>query len=1118
MKRSLRLLACLSFLCLLPLAALAATEGGIPRFPDVGAEHIAFSAGGDIWVVAREGGVARRLTSHEGDELHPLISPDGRRVAFSGDYDGDRDIFVMPIEGGTPQRLTFHSNGQVDHALDWTPDGQRILFRSGLTSANPRYAELFTVGLDGALPEPLPTLDAGLAQFTPDGGSIVYNRIFRNNRTWKRYRGGMQQDLWLFDLDSLEARRLTRFEGTDTSPMVADDGTIYFVSDRADIAGGGEDYARRNIFAIDPDGGEVRQVTRHRELDVLDPSLGAGAIVYQLGTTLRLLDLASGDDRELDIVIPSDQTASRPGWRAIGDNLTDASVSPSAKRVAVVARGRLFTVPEKKGDPRKLAGDSSSRIREATWSPDGNTLAYISDRSGEDAVYLVPQDGDGEPRKIGPDERRWIENLNWSPDSTRLSVVDSQGTLYLLDVDAGTLVAIDEPAVQTIESAVWSADSRWLAYSKLDRNFLGSIFLYDTENDSVHRVTGRYAEDIEPAFDPEGKYLYFASRRNWDLVPDAFEQRFVQQATDYIYLVTLRDDVPHPFPPESDEEEIDEPEEKKDAGEPAKGRKAKKKAAQDEKADDEEDSGPAPVEIDLEGIEQRQVRLPLPAGRYTDLTGAKGKLFFREVPTGRGIASGGRGGGAGALKVFDLAERKVDEVIDGIVGYELAAGGDKLLVVAPGRQLAIVDAKPGQKLGDSRLDLDGLRDWVVPREEWAQILREAHRYMREHFYDPNLHGRDWDAVYRRYGQMLDNAAFRADVDFLVGEMIGELNVGHAYVRGFGRGNGERLQTGLLGADYEVVDGHVRIARVLEGEPGDPDRTAPLRKPATPVREGDFLLAIDGRPIEGPAANPHRLLVGKVGRQVTLTVNDEPTFDGAREVTVVPVDDEGELRYWSWVESNRTKVAEATNGRVGYIHLPNTAVAGYTEFVRGLAAETGKDGLIIDVRYNGGGFIPEMFIEKLLKPYYNSWITRSPNRDFHTPSRMWVPGPKVCITNGYAGSGGDAFPYYFRQFDLGPLVGTRTWGGLVGIQGMQPFVDGRSGVTAPSFAMIDRQGRFSVERVGVAPDIEVDATPEDTARGRDPQLNKAIEIVLEELEDWESPVPERPAPENFPVRP
>ncbi len=1078
-------------------SALAQTTGGLPRFPDVGQGHVVFTAGGDLWKVPVEGGTARRLTTHPGDERFARISPDGQWIAYTAEYQGDADVWVIPFDGGAPRRLTWHSLGFMDDVVwDWTPDSKRVVFGSRFEAVDNRYASLYTVSLEGDMPVVLPTSDAGPTKLIGDDGSYVFNRKFRNFRTWKRYRGGMQQDLWRWDATQKTSEQLTTWPGTDTHPMVAGD-AIFFVSDRS---ADGEGFATRNLFRLG-EGGEATALTAHADFDVSWPSIDGDTIVYGHGGDLRVYDVASKSDTVLNIDIPDEALATLPRVETVHSEVGAQTVGPQGKRVAGIAHGRLFSVPAEHGDWRQVAGESGSRIVDAAWSPDGKKIAVISDRSGEHELWLVNQDGSGLPRRLTQDNDTWLTGMRWSPDGKRILFTDKRMRLWDVVVESGEKTLVDQGERWAIHNASYSHDGGWIAYIRPDENWHGAVWIYNVFTGENTRVTDDFNDDFDVAWDPEGHFLYLASRRAFDLVSNVYEFRLVHRRTDLLYAVRLKGDGPDPVPARSDEEvddegspvfDLDEAEEEDKKKEKRRKRRNKKKVVLE-----------APeLEIELDGLGDRLVRLPIEPGRYDSLEAIEGAVLFTAWdPIDDGEAD---------LFHYDLEEQEAERVTSDVVAYEVAASGEKLLAIDSDGDSWVVDASPDADA--KRVSFWGISTRIDPKEEWTHSIDEVRRYMRDHFYDPGMHGHDWDALAERYAGLLSKATTESDVRWLLGELIAELNVGHAYI--WGEWNGVRsVSTGYLGADLVQEGEGVRITRVLRGEPGDPSRTPPLARPGADVRDGSWLVMIDGHELE-PGDNPYRWLVGTAGRRIRIAVNEaNPDMAGAREIEVEPVHSEAELRYHDWVVDRRDRVSKASNGRVGYIHVPNTSSKGYTEFVRGLYAQHRKDALVIDVRYNRGGFIPEMFVEHLIRPHYNTWVPRD-GMDWRTPT-VAMHGPMAMIANGYAGSGGDAFPYYFKQFELGPVVGETTWGGLVGIDNSLQLLIG-GGITAPSFGFVNREGEWDVEREGVEPTVPLVEPPEAPRKGEDPQLDKAVELVIEALEGWESPVPGRPR--EFPKRP
>ncbi len=1087
----------ISVLLLVLFNLALAEETRLLRFPDIYRDKIVFVYAGDLWTVSAEGGMARRLTSFDGYEVFPKFSPDGRLIAFTGSYDGNGDVYVIPAKGGEPRRLTYRpGTGQPsgglsldDWVVDWFPGGKEILFRSAREAFPSR--KLFRISVDGGFPESLKLPEAGLASFSPDGGKIAYNRKSREFRTWKRYYGGTAQDIWIYDLNTDAVKRITKWKGTDNFPMWSGD-KIYFTSDREHTL---------NIYCYDLKTEKIRKITHHKEYDVKWPSLGPGAIVYENGGYLYVLDLSTEKTKKISVEVPSERIFARPTWEKVDDLIFDFGLSPSAKRAVFSARGEIFTVPEEKGEVRNITQTPAIREIYPAWSPDGKWVAYLSDKTGEYELYIRPGDGSGEERRITYDGQCFRFGPVWSPDSKKLLYSDKKLRLFYVDIDKKEPMLVDRAEVSEIHDYVWSPDNRWIAYSKNNPSYFASIYLYSLDKEKVYKITGELTDDFYPVFDPEGKYLYFISARTFSPIFSDFERSdYVYRNTRNIYLITLQADTLSPFAPESDEEKGGEEKEGEDEEKEKEKGKEKKK----------EEKKPKEIHIDLENIDQRVVGVPIKSGNYMALSATEGKILYLALPPI--WEYDGDGGPQNALRMYDLKEKEENTLISGIDAYRICSKGDKILYKS-GNTYGIIEAKKGKnKVGDGKLNTSGMEMKVDPRGEWRQIFEEAWRLERDFFYDPNMHGVDWEAMKKRYGQLLPYVAHRWDLTYLIGEMIGELTTSHTYVGGGKMPKTKPVEVGLLGADLQPdkKSGFYRFKKIYKGENWKKDRRAPLTEPGVTVKEGDYLIAVNGREVHYPA-NPYQFLEKTVDKQVKIKVNDKPEAKGAREMTVKPAGSEYMLRYLDWVERNRRRVEEATDGRVGYIHVPNTSLWGLNEFSRSFFAQTRKDGLILDVRYNGGGMIPDMFIEHLKREILSLWSPREGLLG-RTPSTA-LYGHMVCIINEYAGSGGDALPYYFREAGLGPLVGTRTWGGLVGISRRIPLIDGGY-VTCPEIAFINLKGEWDVENHGVDPDFEVDNRPDLVIKGGDPQLEKAIEVIMKKLKEEPKTLPERP---KYPIK-
>lgn len=1114
MRRMLKQLAVLVIALVLAAhgSADAQVDARMFRYPAVSATHIAFVYAGDIWVAPRAGGVAERLSSPRGEEAFPRFSPDGTRIAFSANYDGNTDVYVVPTLGGDPVRLTHHP--MEDRVVGWHPDGKRVLFVSGRESGRQRYNQFYLVPASGGLPEKLPVPYGEFGAFSSDGVQFAYMPQSQDFRTWKRYRGGWAPDIWLFDVKTLASRNVTRNEANDAQPMWHGT-TLYFMSDR----GPGQ---RQNIFACDTKTGATRQVTTLTDFDITFPSIGAGAIVFQAGGRLYLLDLAGEKTAEVKVQVVTDRASLRPRVEKVDPLIRWASVSPAGRRAAFEARGEVFSVPAEHGPVQNLTRSAGAAERSPRWSPDGKTIAYWTDRGGEYQLALRPADGSGSEQLVttlGPGFRYapW-----WSPDSRKIAFIDQAMRVFLYERDAKQAKQIDKSRTWISHGGLagfrfaWSADSRWLAWSRpSDQTRSPAIFLYDTKAGRLHQATSGYFGDQQPTFDPEGKYLFYLSDRTFDPVYGSFDNSWTYANPTRIVAVSLRADVASPLAERNDtegedkadgrkddEKERDRGDKPKEPGDKAAGGKTEETTGAEggKAADAKKPAPPKPVDIDVPGLEARAVVLPPKAGNYDDLSAVKGKLLYRRRPRS------GSGEDKAPVVYYDLSEREEKTILEDADAIEATADGKKLLAVKSGK-FAIVEVKEKQKL-DKPLRTSELQALVDPRAEWRQMFADAFRFERDYFYDAGMHGVDWAALRAKYAALIDEAVTRWDVNFVLGEFIAELNASHTYRGGGDEERAEGRGVGMLGVDWEVANGAYRVKRIVRGGPWDADVRSPLDGPGVKAKEGDYILAVNGVPLD-PARDPWAAFQGLADRAVTLTVNEAPRAEGSHEVVVRCLGSETDLRFREWIEQRRRRVDEATGGRAGYVYVQSTGVDAQNELVRQFMAQWTKPGLVIDERFNSGGQIPDRFIELLNRPMLSYWATREGD------SQPWPPvshaGAKVMLINGWSGSGGDAFPFYFREAKLGPLVGTRTWGGLIGISGAPPLVDG-GGVTVPTFRMFDVRGRWFAEGHGVEPDVVVEEDPTSLARGVDPQLERAI-AELTRLMAAQPATPGRPAPEK-----
>lgn len=1025
------------------------------RFPDSNGQMVVFVYAGDIWSVSTEGGQAVRLTSHHGQELFPKISPDGRWIAFSAEYSGSRQVFVMPSQGGTPRQLTFYNDvgpmpprGGIDHrVLDWSPDSRQILFRANRTPWGDRMGKYYLVGLAGGLETPLAIPEGGSAAFSPCGRQIVYTPIEREFRTWKRYRGGRAQDVWIYNLEENSSRRLTDFPGTDQHPFWFGD-DIFFVSDR-DLT--------LNIYRHHLPSGQVTQVTDYSEYDVLWPSGRNGFLAYENGGQLYLLNLKEGAGKRLPVDIRFDNPGILPYHKEVKTDIASFDISPSGQRAVFEARGDLFSVPAKDGLTLNLTSSQGVREIYPAWSPDGRQIAYYADRSGEYEIYLAPADEPGRARQLTSNSSIWRFPARWSPDSGKLLFSDKNQELQFIEVSSGKKTVIDRADQYDLTYYQWSPDGNWITYVKNGSNGQDAVWVYNLQEKRARQLSSDIFNDFSPVFSRCGQYIFFLSKRDFNLTHSTFEYNYLYTKGTRIFALALNSEVPHLFPPNNETAAISDKTEKK-GGSPAERK----------------------TRIDFENVEERIMAFPPEAGDYYGLQAIDdGVMYYRN----------------GQLHLFRINEKKEETIMASISAAVLSADGKKILYRS-GPNYGIVDVKPGQKPGDGQLDLSGLQMRIEPRLEWTQIFADGWRIFRDWFYVPNLHGVDWEKMRQRYAKLLPSLSHRADLDFIFGELVGEVNAGHAYVNWGDLPPLKRMESGLLGAELKLDEkaGRYFINKIYRGENWDERTRSPLTGPGLHFREGDYLLKINGHEVKA-ADNPYRFLENTSGRRISLVTNNSPSLAGAREQWITPIKSELELLYLDWVESRRAMVERLSDGRIGYIHVPDTAVAGNRELFRGIYAYRNKEALILDARYNGGGFIPVMMADLVSRTPLHYWARRG--LEMRSEPAVVHQGPKAMLINHYSSSGGDAFPYYFRQRNLGPLIGTRTWGGLIGISGNPRFVDGGF-FNVPTFGFVNLDGEWDVEGIGVAPDIEVYDLPELIAAGRDPSIEEAVRVLLKEL--------------------
>ena len=1078
-------------LLLVLCGATAATgESYLMRYADIHGNQIVFTYEDDLWLVPSSGGNAHRITHHPGTERYAKFSPDGEWIAFSGEYDGGYDIYVMPAAGGVPRRLTYHPSG--DRMLEWYPDGTSILFRSRRAFSY-RAEEVYRISVDGGMPERLPIDRGGLASLSGDATKLAYNRISRETRTWKRYQGGMAQDIWLANFTSGEIRKITDWVGTDNYPMWYGDG-IYFTSDRND--------GTLNLFRHDAGSGEVTTLTRYRDYDVKYPSVGDGRIVFQYGEELHVLDLASGAVRKIDVHLPTDLVHMRPELVEISPRAGSFGLSPSGKRVLLEARGEILNLSAEEGDPINLTDTSASREKNAAWSPDGRWIAFVSDRSGDEEIYLIDQKGQKEWRQLTRGGKGFLMPLVWSPDSKYLLYSDKFMRLNLLDAKSGKVEVIDQSDTDDawerwgIQDYVWSPCSQWIAYTKMEKNLNESIFLYSLDSGRSTRVTGVMTTDWSPSFDPDGRYLYFLSNRTFNPTMGFQDQTHVFLEMGRAYVVILQDDQLSPFVPEDTEEEVKD-EDGEDDDE--KG----DKTDEDDEEDDGEDSDEVdPTEIDLDGIGRRIVAADgVESGNYFRLEAtADGFLLLRkdEPEFSKYQSVTDETGGELELLGYDLEEAEISSLMTGIANYHLSADGERMIYRA-GSNYGVVDTGSKASVGDDSVDLSGVRLRVVRGEEFRQIFDEAWRVQRDWFYDAGLHGVDWKKAGDKYRRFVMSCGTRGDLNYLIGELIAELNIGHTYIFGGDHEDGaDHVNTGLLGVTFTAGKGDdfYRIDHIIPGVSWEPAARSPLAEPGCPVGEGDYLIAIDGNEVR-VGDNVYRHLVDRAGRMVTLTYNDRPSAKDAKTHRLQPIGGEYLIRYREWVEKNRAAVDAASKGGIAYLHLPDMSRTGLIEFGKAFYPQAMKRALIIDERYNGGGFVGDMIIDRLERRIWGITVPREgitlrdPERVFH--------GPIVVLVNEDTGSNGEYFAEAIKIKGLATVMGVRTWGGAVGIEPHQDLVDGAM-TTPPQFGIYGLDRKWLIEGHGVEPDVVVQNLPADVVAGKDAQLTAAIEYLLRILDE------------------
>lgn len=1070
-----------SLLCL-PGMLTAQDEARLLRFPTINGNQVIFSYAGDLYTVPLSGGMARKLTSDAGYEMFSHFSPDGKTVAFTAQYDGNTEVYTMPAQGGVPARITTTATlgrddisdrmGPNNIVLGWTPDGKNIIYRSRKQTFNDFIGQLFIVPATGGMSKELPLPAGGFCSYSADAKQLAYNRVFREFRTWKYYKGGMADDIWIHDFASKSTRNITSNKAQDIFPMWFGD-EIYFCSDRD---------RTMNLFCYNLKTNETRKVTNYTEYDIKFPSAGDNRIMYENGGYIYCFDITTQIATKVPIQIADDLNTSRSELKDATRNMGSVNPSPDGNRIVVTGRGDIFSVPVKEGITRNLTASSNAHDRDGYWSPDGKWIAYLSDISGEYEIYITKQDGSEAPVQLTTGADTYKFTIHWSPDSKKIIWNDKMLRLQYVDIDTKKVTLIDKSKVWEFGSFDWSPDSKWITYSRALENGMQQIMLFNMADETKYEVTDQWFSSDQPIFSRNGKYLIFSSDRTFDPIYSNVEWNFAYENMTKLYLVTLAKDTPSPFAPSNDEVKSEEPKTGKDI-EPAKDDKNKKA---DKAAKKDAEPEIKPVKIDFEGIQQRILEIPVDAGNYWNLWSVEDKIYYN-TSNDKGMSA----------KVYDLKQKKESELGSGLT-FDITADGKKMLV-RQGNRFSMIDLPSSKISTEKYIDLSDLKVWVNNQQEWKQIYDEAWRQMRDFFYMPTMHGVDWKAMHDKYDVMLPSVNNRNDLTYLIGEMIAELSVGHAYISGGERKPIEKINLGLLGAQLSKdASGYCRIDSLLQGANWSQDLRSPLTEVGVGAVKGEYITSVNGKSTKN-MPDIYTAFINKSGKNVELTLNATPA-EGGRKVLVVPVNDEANLYYYTWVQNNIRKVDKASNGQVGYIHIPDMGPEGLNEFVKYFYPQLAKKALIIDDRGNGGGNVSPMIIERLSREISRSNMARNVDQIGHTPTKMML-GPKVLLINNYSASDGDLFPYGFKKHQLGKVIGKRTWGGVVGIRGSLPFVDGAD-LRKPEFASYSAdESKWIIEGVGVEPDIEIDNDPSREYEGIDDQLNKAIEVILEELKNY-----------------
>lgn len=1068
-----------SLVCAMFVAAQQgqAEEARLLRFPATNGSDIVFSYAGDLYKVSVRGGEAKRLTSHAGYEMFPRFSPDGKTIAFTGQYDGNTEVYTIPADGGEPLRVTYTATNQRDDVGDrmgpnnivtaWTADGAKIVYRNRIGSGF--GGKLYTVAKEGGLSEVIPLPEGGFCSFSPDGKRLAYNRVMREFRTWKYYRGGMADDVWIYDAGKKTVENITNNRAQDIFPMWVGD-EIYFLSDRD---------RTMNLFVYDTKTKTTSKVTDFTEYDIKFPSTNGQLIVFENAGYIYRFDPATKKAEKVNITLTSDHLYARSEIKDGGRYMRGASLSPDGKRVVVTARGEIFNLPVEKGVTKNIVRTPGAHERSATWSPDGKHIAYISDATGETELYMQPAEG-GEAVQLTKNNDTYIRNFEWSPDSKSIVYTDRKNRINLLNVATKQVTEVLRDPKKEPYEVTFSPDSKWLAYTRMADNEYDIIYLYRIDDKKEFQVTDRWYDSGSPTFSTDGKYLVFTSMRDFNPTYGSKEWNHVYGYSNGVYLALLTKDTPSPFLT-------------KDDGSKAEPKKVEINVEEGKKKETDEKKKPegVTVKVDANGLSDRIVKLPLPQGYHGNLYSDGQKVYYSRN---------------NSTYVYDLNKQKEETVAEGARMW--VEPGGKKAGFFKNKQLFVKDIPSGKIDLKDPVNFSNMKITIDYAKEWAQIFDEAWRAFRDGFYLENMHGVDWKAMKKKYGVLLPYVKNRQDLTYLIGEMIGELNCGHAYVNTGETNRPQRIKTGLLGAEISRdKSGFFRLEKILPGESWSPALRSPLSEPGIEAQVGDFIVAIDGVPTN-TVNDLYALLVGKADAPTELSLNSKAQLNGARKVVIRPLEEEYSLYHYQWVKNNIAKVDKASGGKIGYIYIPDMGVDGLNEFAKYFYPQLDKEGLIIDDRANGGGNVSPMILERLAREPYRMTMRRGSTRNGTVPDAVLV-GPKVCLINKYSASDGDLFPWGFRALKLGKLIGTRTWGGIVGITASLPFIDGTD-VRVPFFTSYDMDGNWMVENEGVEPDILIDNDPMKEWNGEDEQLNCAIEEVMKELKN-RKPLPKTPAP-------